>query len=98
MTGRFLTLAALVLLSTCWAADAQAGPFRYRGPRDRWHGAYRAPAYGGVYSYPVAPAAASYYYAPSFAPAVYPAGGDYYGPGFGGYDYGGGHPVSHHHH
>ncbi|MBA4064526.1 MAG: hypothetical protein C0501_12595 [Isosphaera sp.] len=111
---RFAVIATLALISVGWATtDVQAGPLRYRGPQDRWHGSYysapvygghySAPAYGGVYSYPgttysVAPVVPqSYYYAPSFAPRVYPAGGYYYGSGYGGY-YGGGHYVPHHHH
>lgn len=101
---RFAAIATLALISAGWAtADVQAGPLRYRGPQDRWHGSYSAaPAYGGVYSspgttYSVVPVVPqSYYYAPSFIPSVYPAGG-YYGSGYGGY-YGGGHHVPHHHH
>lgn len=100
-----------------WHGSYSAAPV-YGGYYNSGYSSNYAPAYGGVYSYPgtaysypVLPAVTlSYYYAPSYAPTIYPVGGYYYGPGFGGYHcggshgsgyggyYGGGHYLPHHHH
>lgn len=110
--SRFLTAAALAALAIGWVTSAaQAGPFRYRGHHDQWHGSYSAapaygsyygPAYGSAYVYPAggyyaAPVVTPSYYAPGYLPGAYgsgfgayPAGGFYYGSGYGGY--------YHHHH
>ncbi|MBX9582971.1 MAG: hypothetical protein K2X87_21915 [Gemmataceae bacterium] len=106
---RTFALAAMAVGLLGWTAgQAQAGPFRYRGHHDRWHGGYYAPSYyssghyysapvyGGGYVYPAD--GYSYgtagYYTPGFSLSI----GSPYGyayPGFG-YGYGHGYYGGHH--
>lgn len=83
-SSRFMAISTLALLSAGWAAaEAQAGPLRYRGQRDQWnHGASAysyTPAYSGYSVYP----AGGYAVSPGYSGySVYPAGG-YATPGYG---------------